>query len=185
MTENLTGLENWVIGPNQRPTRVALPAYIDYRVARDLHEYHPMDPGPGLFELFLTGHTDDDDRQYAKLNLHTPEWNTKFKEVADGLVLYIERDEQDNEILLDKDIKRSDVVFEGGWRITEWRFVKYYNADTGQFDTQEIIRWQSAGREVISSYRWPVYLPILANQNLRGTEHTPAVININVGNTTG
>ena len=185
MTENLTGLEKWVIGPNQRPSRVILPAYIDYRAARDLDQYHPMDPGPGLFELFLTGHTDNDGKKCAKLNLHTPEWNTKFKAVADQLVLYVDQDVDGTEILLDKTIDRTGIVFEGGWKITKWQFAKYYNADTGGLDTQEIIHWKSGDKEVISSYRWPVYPPTLSNRSLRGTEHVPAVININVGNTTG
>lgn len=185
MPENITGLENWVIKPNQRPSRVVLPAYIDYRAARDLAQYHPMDPGPGLFELFLKGHIANDGKKYAKLHLHTPEWNAKFKAVADQLVLYVGQDGDGSEILLDDTIGRTGIVFEGGWIITKWQFAKYYNADTGESENQEIIHWKSGDQAVISSYRWPVYRPAPTNQSLRVTGHTPAVININVGNTTG
>ena len=181
MPENVTSLDDWVIQPGQHPSRIKSPVYMSYNAVEDLDEYHPLRLGPGRYELFLDGDTDENGKEYAKLHLHTSEWHTKLKYVADQLKLYPMDDGHGNEILLDKTIARADVVFTGGWRIVEWQCAKYYNLKTGGIDTQELIRWRSANKEAISSYRWPVYGSVPTSQE--AIEHAGATININFGQT--
>jgi hypothetical protein len=147
-------LEPWVAHPGDDPTTIKDPCYVDFRLQKDLMDWHPsrIDQKQYKFKHIA----DPGGQEFARVTEISDAWSKELADVMGALKLRPTK-KDGHDVLLDDQIGNNQNILMADWKVTRWLVVKGVDSNLVLVH-HDIITWtHKDGRVLESTFAWEPY----------------------------